>query len=103
MMYVQEGLLYSLHNTNTNGIVTQTRQDMGKVLLSEVQSLNKAEVTKLYGIEEEVTGQVFTPAISNIVDLMSLSHIQIDHVDYAISQVFNYRPSHAILLIKAVK
>lgn len=99
MMYVKQAQLFNMVCTNSMGIVSKKRQDTKQIYVSEIQGINRAEVQKTYGIEKNVVGQVFAPAL-DAETLLSLSYIEIDGVCYYITQAYNYMPSHSILLLE---
>lgn len=100
MMYVKRAQLFNMVSTNTMGIITKKRVNGKLIYTSEIQGITKADALKTYGIEKNVVGQVFSSTF-NSEDLMNLSYIEIDDISYYITQVYNYNPSHSILLLEA--
>lgn len=100
MMYIKKAQLFNMVSTNNMGMVTKIRQDTKQISTSEIQGITKADALKTYGIEKNVIGQVFAQAFST-EDLMNLSYIEIDNTKYYITQVYNYIPSHSVLLLEA--
>lgn len=99
MMYVKTAQLFNMVSTNSMGIITKKRVNGKLIYTSEIQGITKADALKTYGIEKNVVGQVFAPAFSS-EDLMNLSYVEIDSISYYITQVYNYSPSHSILLLE---
>lgn len=102
MMYSKKGMLFKMVSLNNYGVCEQKRQDIREIICSEIQGLNKAEVMKTYGIDDNITGQVFIPAQATH-ELFEMTYIEIEGIEYYINQIYNYQPSHAILLLKRVR
>lgn len=102
MMYFKKGMLFKYISLNNYGICTQERVNIKEIAISEIQGLNKAEAIKTYGIDDNITGQVFIPPQST-KELFEVSYIEIEGIQYHIEQVYNYQPTHSILLLKKVK
>lgn len=101
MMYSKKGMLFNLVSINNYGICKQEKVIVKEIICSSLQSLNKAETIKTYGIEDNITCQIFIPPQdTNILDA---SYIEIDNIEYHIEQIYDYQPSHFILLLKKVK
>lgn len=98
-MYAKKATIYKMVSTNTLGIVSSTRQDVKEIRVSPIQGLNRAEAMKNYGIDKNIVGQVFTNAF-DAETLLNSTYIEIDGMSYYITQIFNYAPTHCILILE---